>query len=727
MKRHRTPTVLQMEAAECGAAALAMILGYHGLTVPLERLRIECGVSRDGTKASNVVKVARKYGLDARGYTKDVAGVQAMTLPCVVFWNFNHFLVVEGFDRDVVFINDPASGPLTITAREFDQSFTGVALSFVPGAEFKRGGTRPSVVSAIMTRLRGSMSAAALIFAITLAIVVPALLVPTLVRLFVDSVLIHHMGGWLWPLALGMIAAALLQGVLVLLQNVYLARLQVKLALATSSRFLWRLLHLPIPFFGQRHPGQLTPRVAANDRVADALVGEVMLKCMRAIVAVILLVVMATYDPLLTAVVGAVALLNLLVLRGVSRRRVDGNRRLLKDRERVMATAISGLEMIETTKATGAESEFFARWAGYHARLMGAEQELGVYSLALHAAPALLAGLSEAAVLGIGGVRVMMGAMTVGTLVAFQSLMRSFLAPVRELVQVAAVIQEVSGDITRLDDVMAFNDDDAAKAKTPRASISGVAPRLVGEVELRDVTFGYNPNEPPLLAGLSLVLHAGARVAVVGASGSGKSTVARLVAGLCEPTSGQVLLDGRDRRELPGDVLANSVALVEQDVVLFRGTIRDNLTLWDTTLPDARLADAARSARINDVIDSRPGGFDSEVTDGGTNFSGGQRQRLEIARALAARPSILVLDEATSALDALTEELVAEELKRARCTCLIVAHRLSTIRDCDRIIVLEHGRIVQQGTHDSMIGIDGPYARLVREEHASAEREMAIA
>lgn len=729
-KRVKTPTVLQMEAVECGAAALGIVLEYFGRVVPLEELREACGVSRDGSKASNMMKAARSYGLTAKGYKKQPSSLKEMQGPMIVHWNFNHFLVLEGFRNGHAYLNDPATGPRTVTEEEFDEAFTGVVLTFEPGPEFEEGGSRRSLLKALWDRLEGSGQAVLYVLLAGLALVIPGLVVPTFSKIFVDDVLVGGARSWIRPLLLAMgITSVALIGLTWLQQN-YLMRLETKLASSTSGKFFWHVLRLPFRFFTQRYGGEIGSRVGLNDKVARMLSGKLATTMLSVIMIVFYAALMIQYDVVLTLIGVAIAGLNIVVLRYISRKRKDANRRLLQERGKMMGAAMGGLQTIETLKATGSESDFFTRWAGHHAKTINAQQQLGRYSQALTVVPPFLFSVCTAAILGVGALRVMNGQLSMGMLVAFQALMGSFLSPINDVVSMAGTYQEAEGDMDRLDDVLRYeaDRDPEIDSKVEELSLSNVigggtdsgaergpalSAKLEGHLELRDVTFGYNQLEDPLIDGLNLELTPGSRVALVGGSGSGKSTVGRLVCGLCEPWSGEILFDGVPREDMPPSILNNSFAFVDQDIFLFEGSVMENLTLWDETVPEADVIEAARDAAIHEAISQRPHGYHSEVKEEGRNYSGGQQQRLEIARALAGRPSVLVLDEATSALDVATEKTIDDNLRRRGCTCLIVAHRLSTIRDCDEIIVLDHGTVVQRGTHDEMLERGGPYADLI--------------
>lgn len=714
-RRAKTPTVLQMEAVECGAAALAIILGYYGRTVSLEELRIACGVSRDGTKASNVVRAARTYGLKAKGFKKEPEGLKSLPLPVIVFWNFNHFLVVEGFGKDRVYLNDPATGPRTVTREEFDEAFTGVVLVFESGPDFRKGGKKRSLVGNLARRLAGSGQALSYVMLASLGLVMPGLVIPVFTKVFVDDFLVQGLTDWVRPLLFGMAITAVLRALLTWLQQAHLVRLETRLALTSSSTFFWHVLRLPVEFFTQRYGGEIGYRVGINDHISQLLSGRLATTLFNLVTIIFFAVLMFFYDVLLTAAGVGIALLNVAALRYVARRRKDKNQRLLQERGKLMGTSMAGLQIIETLKATGSESDFFGRWAGQFAKVLGAEQELSIYTRALSVVPLFLSSLNTVAILSLGALRVMDGHLTMGSLVAFQSLMASFTVPVRGLVEMGSTLQEVEGDMNRLEDVLIYKTDEGAGGPAAQTG-APLAPKLAGHVELKNISFGYSKLEAPLIQDFSLTMKPGQRVAVVGATGSGKSTVARLVSGLFEPWEGEIRFDGRVRRDIPRQVLCGSIAMVDQEIFLFEGSVEENLFLWDHTLSNTDAVRACRDACIHDDVAARPGGYGSRVEEGGRNLSGGQRQRLEIARALTGNPTILILDEATSALDPVTEKMIDDNLRRRGCTCLIVAHRLSTIRDCDEIIVLEYGQVVERGTHEELIRSDGPYFRLISAE-----------
>jgi NHLM bacteriocin system ABC transporter peptidase/ATP-binding protein len=708
-----------MEATECGAAALAGVLEFYGTFVPLARLREECGVSRDGSKASNVLKAARQYGLEARGFRKEPNEVREMPMPVIAHWNFNHFLVVEGFGKNRVYLNDPAAGPCIVTDEEFDHAFTGVVLTFQPGADFKPTGRRPRLLSSLFGRIAGAKAAVTYLALAGVLLVLPASVAPVFSMIFVDEVLVGGKTYWLPALLLGMALTAAIRSALTALQRTYLLKLFMKLGVTMSSNFMWHALRLPVAFYFSRMPGDLAGRVRANDAVASTLSGRLSGVALDLMLVAFYGAFMLYLDPWLTCIgIGTVAA-HVLILRATARVRADLARRLGQGAGKLAGVAAGGLQMIETIKATGSESEFFSQWAGYQAKLVAVQQTAARREQWIIMATTALSHVSSLLVLSVGALRVMDGHMSVGALVAFQSLMVSFVTPVERLSQVGAALQDLRGDIERLDDVVEHPRDDtfddaAAAAETGTDAPGEADPRrLTGELSLSSVTFGYLPFSPPLVEELDLHIAPGERVALVGGTGSGKSTIAKLVAGLYRPWSGDILFDGEARESLPRSALIASVAMVDQDIALFEGTVRENITLWDDTIPEVDVVQAAKDACIHEDITKLHGGYDARVTEGGFNFSGGQRQRLEIARALVRQPALVVLDEATSALDPETERQVDENLRRRGCSCLIVAHRLSTIRDSDEIIVLERGRVVQRGSHDELLAKGGAYHDLI--------------
>ena len=718
--RHKVPTIIQMEAVECGAASLAMILGYYGRFVTLEELRVLCGVSRDGAKASTLLAAARSYGLIARGFQAEADVLRGLSQPVIIFWAFQHFMVVEGvhtrYGRTMVAVNDPAAGPRLMDWNEFDSGFTGIVLSFEKGPDFRPGGKQTRVISALMQRRLPSGRALPLILLASLLLVIPGIMAPAFSKVFIDRILSGGQYNYLAPLALAMAATAAAVLILTTVQRHYLLRLEIRLSLVSSARFFRHLLHLPIDFFMQRRPAEVAKRVSGNDVVAEILSRDLVLSLINLVLVVFYAAVLVRYDVILAAIGIGMALLNIIVLRGVSRARTDAVVALRADRGNLTATTFTTLSLIETVKATGSEPDAFTRWAGFLAKVVTAQQRLGIPTAVLVVVPPGLAAFNAGLILLVGGERAVDGAISVGILVSFQTLLSSLSRPVTQLTNLGSRLQDVTADLKRLYDVERY------PAAACFAVPDDAEDRLDGHLELREVNFGYNPLAEPVLADICLTVAPGRRIAVVGGSGSGKSTLGRLLAGLYAPWSGSILVDGRPRDQIPRTVLATSVAYVDQDISLFEGTVRDNLALWNSDIPDDAVIAALRDAAIFDVVSSRPGGIHSVIEENGRNYSGGQRQRLEVARALAIDPTLLILDEATSALDPETERVITDNLRRRGCACLIIAHRLSTVRDADEIIVLAAGRIAERGTHEELLVLGGAYSALI-ESHRSAEAE----
>jgi NHLM bacteriocin system ABC transporter peptidase/ATP-binding protein len=712
-KRRKVPSILQMEAVECGAASLAMIFAYYKKHLPLEKLRVDCGVTRDGVKASNILKAARRHGFTAKGFRKEPAELKNVPLPAIIHWNFNHFVVLEGFRKDKVYINDPASGPRVISEEEFDLAFTGVILTFEPGPEFQPSGKKPSFVASLKNWLTGSKAVITYLVLIGLLMVIPGLIVPAFSKIFIDDVLLGGKGDWLKPLLWAMGLVVVLQAVLTWLQQHYLLKMETKTAVTNAGKFFWHIFRLPVVFFQQRSVGDISNRMQSNDQVAAFLSRDLAESAIGFLTIGFYLIVMLQYSVYLTLVSLVAAALSIAYLYYSSNKIETLNKKLLQDKGKVMGFSISGLYIIETLKASASESDFFAKWSGYHAKEINAQQGLGKTTQVLFYLPEFLSEFANVIVLFVGGLIIISGDLTIGSLIAFQGLVGNFMAPVNGLTQMGMKMKQVQGDINRLEDVFKYSIDENVSREVPVAKEDDAHKKLEGYVEIKDLTFGYNPWDPPLIENFNLTLKPGSRVALVGSSGSGKSTVAKLIAGIYQPWSGEILFDGQSREQIPRNVITNSMAVVDQDITLFDGTIRENLAMWDSTIPEASIIQAAKDACIHDDIAIRDHGYDHKVSEGGANFSGGQRQRLEIARALAGNPSILILDEATSALDVHTENLVDQNIRRRGCTCVIVAHRLSTIRDCDEIIVMDRGKIVQRGTHDQLKNIEGLYAQLI--------------
>ena len=708
---------MQMEALECGAACLTMILAYYGRWVPLEQVRADCGVSRDGSKAVNILKAARSYGLKANGLTSSVKALRKRApYPCILFWNFCHFVVLTGFGRNCADINDPARGEVKIPLKEFENSFTGVALVFEKTDAFVEGGEKPSAGRYIFKRLKG-LYVSILFVMVTAALTSLASITTTsLGQVFMDRILSDEDSDWLYPLLGIMLGIAIISGVVSILNAVFLTRIQGKTAVVSSSRFMRHLLHLPMRFYSQRMVGDLQQRQSSNETIAYTLVGQLAPVLINAALLLLYFGVMLHKSVLLTLVGVSTVVLNALVARYISHRRVNVSRSMTVDDGKLYSTTISGIEMIETIKSAGAENGYFSRWAGYQASVNEGKVRLATINEYLGMIPQTLTQLANIAVLVLGIWLIVEGELTPGALLVFQGFLSSFMSPVMEIINLGQVVQEMQTQIERVEDVLNYESDVPEEPVDPEEVRQLKREKLLGQVDLDRVTFGYSPLEEPLIEDFDLHLKPGQWVALVGGSGCGKSTIARLVGGLYKPWSGEVRFDGIPMSEVSRPMLRSSLAVVDQDIMMFDGTVADNVKLWDESIEDYDVILACRDADIHNVILERDGGYGCTVLPGGRNFSGGQLQRLEIARVLAQDPTVIILDEATSALDAQTEAEVIRRIRQRDITCIVVAHRLSTIRDCDEIIVLDDGRVVERGTHAELLAAGGTYADLVRSD-----------
>ena len=715
----KVPQIMQMEELECGAACLAMILAYHGRWEPLEKVRERCGVSRDGSKASNVLRAARSYGLEAYGVSSRTESLKAKdSFPCIIFWNFNHFVVLCGFKGGYAYLNDPACGTTRVPMAEFEESFTGVVLFFGKTDAFREGGRRPSTLRYARERLAGTGSTIAFVMLTAAFMSLANIANTSLGQVFMDRILSGDNPDWLMPVMLIMVVLTIISGVVSILNVLYLLRIRGRIAVVSSSRFMRHLLHLPVRFFSQRMVGDLQQRQSSNESIAFSLIGQCAPVLVNVFMLVLYLTIMARYSLLLTAVGVATVLLNTALASLISAKRVNIARSLTANTGKLYSVGISGIEMIETIKAAGAENSYFARWAGFQAAVNRDNARASRLNEYLGTLPQALSSLADVAVMVIGIWLIVKGRFTPGMLLAFTGFLSSFMRPVNELTSLGQTVQEMATQMERIEDVMNYEASTPEECDDP----SEVAlqkerfgrEKLRGKIDLDHVTFGYAPLDPPLIEDFDLHVEPGQWVALVGPSGCGKSTIAKLVSGLYEPWSGTVSFDDMRAQDVPRAILRGSLAVVDQDIVVFDDTIAENVRLWDDSIEDFEVILACRDADIHEVVASREGGYLSRVMPGGRNFSGGQLQRLEIARVLAKDPSIIILDEATSALDARTEAEVTRRIRDRGCTCIVVAHRLSTIRDCDEIVVLDGGHVIERSTHEELLAKQGEYAELVR-------------
>ena len=711
----KVPVVMQMEALECGAASLTMVLAYYGKWIPLEQVRLDCGVSRDGSNLKNIYLAAVSYGLEPQGYRMDINSLrESGTYPCIIHWNFNHFVVLDGFKKDKAIINDPARGRVEVSKEEFDNSFTGVVLAFVPSEEFEPSGKRKSTLEFAARRLRGAGPAVAFVVMTTIIGYLFGIINPVMSRIFFDRLLTGRAPGWLHPFIVVMSLLAAFQIIVEWARVTYSLKINGKMAIDGNASYMWKVLRLPIEFFSQRMTGDIMLRQHTNASIASTLVGQVAPLALNIFMMVFYLVVMIRYSPAMTLVGIASLTLNMLVARYMSEKRVNLTRVLMRDEGKLASATMAGISMTETIKSSGAEEGFFRRWAGYQASVNTQNVKYATLNAKIGWIPSFISSLSNYAVMFMGIMLAMNDNFTVGMITTFQGLLASFMGPAQTMISAGQLIQEMRTQMERVDDVMEYPDDPMIKDEEVRDDISYA--KLLGDIEIKNLTFGYSRLGKPVISDFSAHIKPGSRVAIVGSSGSGKSTVSKLVTGLYQPWEGEILFDGRPMEDYPRAVITGSIAMVDQDIVLFEDTIENNIRMWDSSIENFEIVLAARDAQIHDDILQRPGGYKYKLIENGRDLSGGQRQRLEIARALAQDPSIIILDEATSALDAKTEYELVKAVKDRGISCIVIAHRLSTIRDCDEIIVLEKGKIVERGTHDELYVQGGAYTELVTSE-----------
>jgi len=717
-KRAKTPTVIQMEAAECGAAALSIVASYYGKHVSLEEMRMLCGTSRDGSNALNIINAAHKLDFDAVGRKAEILDLYHMEPPFIIFWNFNHFLVVEGLKKNKVYLNDPAIGKRTVSYEEFDTAFTGIVITLQPGENFIKSGSPPNLFDDLKKHLEGNTKAFLYLLLSGLSLIIPGIAIAVFTQLFLDYLFPQRGFTSLGPFFFGIIATMLLSGLLTWLQRYCLNRLNGKLSLKFSSQFFWHLLHLPIKFYVDRYPAELANRLQINDNIAQSLAGELGTTIINLFLVIIYTFVMFQMNIFITfAAIGAAAI-NVVMLVFINRLRKDSYIRLKQDTGKSMGLAAGALRNIETIKSAGMESDFSKKWAGYKAKAILAEQDIGIKDIILTTTPILMRFLTTAILLIIGSLEILNGKMSIGTLMALQVLVLTFLKPFSEFINLGQSIQELKSDFSRLNDILK-SDIDPIIANQRKKKLQFKEQNYVkinGHLSLNSISFGYNPNNPPFIENFNLEIKPGYSVALVGPSGCGKTTIAKLVANLYQPWEGAIYYDGKTAFDVDRKVLVHSLATVDQNIFIFEGTIQDNITLWDPNISDEDIITAARDAYIHHDIIERESCYKALLTEGGRNLSGGQRQRIEIARALIKNPSILILDEATSALDSETENIIIKNIRQRGCASLVISHRLSTIRDCDEIIVLDQGKVIQRGSHDYLKKQQGIYRELIKLE-----------
>ncbi len=711
----KVPFIMQMEALECGAASLAMVLAYYGKWIPLEQVRRDCGVSRDGSNALNVLKAARNYGFEASGYRFEPEYLRDNgTFPCIAHWEFNHFVVVCGFKKDKVYLNDPARGTVVVSMQEFDEKFTGICIQFSPTENFVPEGKPRSTINFAQKRLAGCGVAIAFVVVTGIISSLISVINPVFSRIFMDRLLTGTDPGWHIPFIIVMSAFGFIQILMQFIQAIYSRRIEGKMAVYGTSSYMWKILNLPMEFYSQRYAGDILSRRSGNANISGSLINTFAPLVLQVVMMVFYLVVMLKNSVLLTLVGVSSIVINMFVARIISKKRINLSRVQMRDSGKLASCTTSGIEMIETIKASGAEEGYFQKWAGYQASVNTQEVAFAKLNQYIGSIPSIVSIFTNTLVLMLGVYLTMEGKFTVGMIMAFQGFLGSFTAPASTFISAGQTLQELRTDMERIEDVMEYPADENSALRQQTGDVS--YRKLKGNVEMKNVTFGYSRLAEPLISGFDLRLEPGSRVAFVGSSGCGKSTLSKLISGLYTPWEGEILFDGKPIKEIDRSVFTGSLAVVDQDIIMFEDTIASNIRMWDETIEDFEVIAAARDAQIHSDIIQRENGYEHKMIEGGNDFSGGQRQRMEIARVLAQDPTIVILDEATSALDAKTEFDVVNAIRDRGITCIVIAHRLSTIRDCDEIIVMDKGKVVERGRHEELYAKGGLYKELVLSE-----------
>ena len=713
----KVPVIMQLEALECGAASLAMVLAYYGRWIPLEQLRKECGVSRDGSNMNSMFRVAKKYNLQPKAFRCSAKTLfQKGKFPAIIFWQYSHFVVVNGFVRGgkEVSLNDPARGKITMPFEEFEQHYSGICMLFEPSEEFEQGGRPASVLGFARQRLKGTFPMFMMVTFTTLIASLTGILFPAFSRFFVDRLLSHSVPQWSggFFVLLGLVVFS--QVASLCIRTIYMLKLQGKMAAIANTSFLWHMLRLPLEFFEQRMSADIAARQQSNQLISSTLINTFAPLAFDFVAMVFNLIIMINYNPVLAAVGMISVAVNLIIARIVSEKRVNITRVQMRDTSNLNGSTLFGINMIETIKSAGAENGFFMQWAGHQANANTQSVKFGKLNHTLGQIPQLLSLLTSNIILFLGVRLIIQGEWTIGFISAFNGYLLAFSTPVQSLITSGQQIQEMRTNMERVQDVFKYPVD--VEYNEHDIILDEDMNKLSGLIEMKNVTFGYNKLDAPIIEDFSMTVKPGHSVAIVGASGCGKSTVAKLLTGLYPAWSGEILFDGKSHSQIDRKIFTSSVSCINQDITLFEDTIAENIKIWDKSIEDFEVILAARDAMIHDEIVRREGDYSAKLTEGGKNFSGGQRQRLEIAGALAQEPTIMIMDEATSALDTQTEFQLMNSVTNRGLTLVIISHRLSIIRDCNEIIVMKDGKILDSGTHEELIKRCEYYTQLITNE-----------
>lgn len=712
-KRVRTPTVIQMEFVECGAASLSMMLGHYKRFCTLEELRIACAVSSNGVEAGQIIRGGKCYGLLGKAFKKTIQKLVEVEPPFIIYWNFNHFLVLEGFSKKGVYLNDPACGPRIVTFEDFCHSYTGIVITFQKTEEFKPGGSPPSVLNALKTRIVGLASTFVFLGITQACLLIPGLATVAFTQIFIDNIFIEHKLEWKWYLIFSIMTSMFLSIFLNWARGKCIYKMNAKVSIRLSSQFFFYILKLPLNFYQQRSSGDLAYRLQLNDTVINIITEQLSRVVLNLLLIGVYGSIMFYFSFWIGLIAVVEAIVNIIILAWINRKRTDAMSKVLQTNLQMIGYSVGGLQSIETIKSLGLEADFFSKWANTNTAFLTSNQEYGSVNIFLSVITPLFNGFCSALTVTVGALLVMKGSLSIGMLMALQSISGNFVGPLMELVELGKSLQQTKIDLLRLDDSLNNAVDPRFATAEPMLSDAESIDKLTGALSIKDISFGYSKATDPIVENISFDIQPGKIVALLGPTDAGKTTIATMAAGLYDPWAGEVLYDGKTRNHIPATIFKDSIAIVDQTINLFPGSIRDNLTLWNIDISEETIVEAAKDACIHDQIITREKGYKYEMKEQGIDFSGGERQRFEIARAFITKPSLLILDEALNGLDIETEKTILRNVKKRGCACLIVTNRLSAIRLCDEIIVVDRGAVLQKGTHHTLKNEEGFYKQVI--------------